>query len=146
MAGRIVLVMYCLGLGSSLLAKRAVPDAEVKYPPCDHVDVLELNHYYDEKGQHNFSQLIGWTWSESKTEHASQYHVAWWMLWKSVDQARPARDYRRGGHVLIVRRGEELRCIRAKSFYESWTQYDPEVLDRQQFPQSQRVGLLKLSK
>ena len=73
----------------------------------------------------------------------SQYRVSWWVLWPAVGKARPYRDFRSGDWVLVASHAGTLRTVRATSFIESWTQYDPELNDRSRHPAHNRVGLAK---
>lgn len=102
----------------------------------DRADVTELNHYYDEQGKLVFDQLVFWdgngeydrcfAWRFTKDRHVKRW-----------------RDYQRGGYVTIMQDGNELRIIRSISSPTSWTQFDPEVHDRQYLPQSKRRGLIR---
>jgi hypothetical protein len=102
----------------------------------DAADVIELNHFYDTDGRQVFDQVIFWQW------HADEgaYHVRAWRLWKQAAQT-PWRDRLHGGYVTAWYDGERLRVVRATSLRETWTQFDPELDDRQLFPAHERRGL-----
>ena len=67
-------------------------------------------------------------------------HVFAWRLCKSPAQI-PVRDWSRSGYSATWLDGERFRQVRALSFRETWTQYDPEVEDRLFVPPDQRRGL-----
>ena len=102
----------------------------------DAVDVIEVNHFYDDCGRHVFDQQIFWDWS------GTRYQVVAWRLIKSPEML-PHRDWKRGGYVAMWRDNETLREVRAPAIRETWTQYDPELAERQVLPQEQRRHLTK---
>lgn len=104
---------------------------------ADSVDVIEVNHYYDHHGQLVFDQVIFWRWLTGDQER----HVVAWRMLKHTHQT-PRRDWRRGGYFMIWVDHEMLRRVGAKVLQETWTQYDPEVQDRQCVPLHRRRGLL----
>ena len=101
----------------------------------DRVDIIEVNHFYDEAGRPVFDQVIFWHWHDDGSQH-----VRAWRLWKTPSQ-NPWRDRRYGGWVSIWLDGDRLRSIRGQSLRETWTQHDPELDDRQFFPAHLRRGL-----
>jgi hypothetical protein len=104
----------------------------------DRVDLIEVNHYYDEQGRHVFDQTIFYDWSAEQ----SRYNVRAFRMLKSPGQM-PHRDWRGGGYVAIWHDGSVLRKVEASTFRESWTQYDPELVERDYLPKDQRRELLK---
>jgi hypothetical protein len=95
-------------------------------------DQIEVNHFYDERGQHVLDQLIFRAWRGSALE------IVDWRLLKN-DAMQP-----RGRRVVWVEPcGEQLvlRDVRGKSVIETWTQLDPEVIERDLLPKEQRRGL-----
>ena len=105
---------------------------------CDHVDLVEVNHFYDEHGKRVFDQVIFYDWSPSN----SRYQVRAWRLLKSQNQY-PVRDWDRGDWSAVWHDGEVLREVRAASFRETWTQYDPELVERDYLPKDKRRELAK---
>jgi hypothetical protein len=97
------------------------------------VDVIELNHVYDHRCEIRFHQLIYWRWHVSDRK----YHVAHWRM---VDE-----------HYYVAMNGIGWRdsyqmpdfgqryTVDANSYRETWTQYDREVLDHQEWPVDRRV-------
>jgi hypothetical protein len=104
---------------------------------ADEVDLVEVNHFYNAEGSHVFDQVIFWQWFDD----VSEFRVIAWRFHKSPHQT-PYRDWRRGGYESVWHDGHVLRQVRAAFLRETWTQYDPEVHDRQFLPQEQRRGLI----
>lgn len=107
-------------------------------PITDHADVIEVNHFYDERGKLVFDQIIFWRWCDVRCEH----HVMAWRFLKKKEQI-PRRDLYRRGFVTVWHDSGTLRRVRSPSLLETWTQFDPEVHDRQFLPQDRRRGLGK---
>jgi hypothetical protein len=102
----------------------------------DEVDLIEVNHFYDEQGRHVFDQIIFYDWCGIQCRH----NVRAWRLLKSPSQ-RPHRDWDAGGHVAVWHDGNFLRRVRSHAVRESWTQYDPELVERDFVPKEQRPDL-----
>lgn len=109
------------------------PVDAVRYEP---VDLIEVNHFYDEQGRLVFDQIIFYDWSP----RASHYMVRAWRLVKSPAQL-PQQDFRAGGYTAVWHDGEVLRHVRAESKRETWTQYDPELVEREFLPKERRKEL-----
>ena len=102
----------------------------------DSVDLVEVNHYHDARGEPVFDQLIFYDWSRQKR----RFQVRAWRLIKSENQL-PRRDHR-DGHWLVRWHDEGLlREVTAESHRETWTRYDPELVERDFLPQEQRLEL-----
>ncbi len=107
----------------------------------DQVDLVEINHYYDEQGRLVFDQLIYYEWCPVQC----RFNVRDWRLLKSPTQ-KPHRDWQRGGYVATWHDAGVLRRVHADQLNESWTQYDPELVERAYLPRDKRKELTKLSK
>ena len=105
----------------------------------DRVDLVELNHLYDEQGKHVFDQIIFYDWSA----RSGRYNVCAWRLLKHPHQV-PHWDSKTGRYVALWRDGRLLRKVQAKTMRESWTQHDPELIERAFLPKEQRRELQKL--
>lgn len=105
---------------------------------ADRVDLIELNHFYDEQGREVFDQMIFWEWDGDR----SRFHAIDFRLVKSPRQV-PAFDFETRCWVSIWPDGDLLRKVRAGSFRETWTQYDPELYDRKFVPKDLRRGLAR---
>jgi hypothetical protein len=106
----------------------------------DRVDLIEVNHFYNERGSLVFDQIIFYDWSAAE----GRFHVRAWRLVKCPAQI-PHRDGQRGEYVAVWSDGEVLRRVRSDSFRESWTQYDPELLEREYLPKEHRRELNRIS-
>ena len=104
------------------------------------VDLIELNHFYDEHGRLVFDQVIFYDWSLAE----SRYNVRAWRLVKNPSQL-PQRDWSGGGYSAMWQDGEQIRHIRSKSIRETWTQYDPELVEREYLPKEKRKELRTVS-
>lgn len=104
------------------------------------VDLIEINHCYDEKGQLVFDQLLFYDWCPAR----ARYDVRDWRLLRSATQV-PKRDPHTGLHVVIWRDGQTLRKVHAETVRESWTQYDPEIVEQQHLAKEHRRAFVKVS-
>jgi len=102
----------------------------------DTVDLVEVNHYHDARGEHVFDQLIFYDWSRQKR----RFQVRAWRLIKSESQV-PQRDYRLGNWLVRWHDDGILREVTATSRRETWTQFDPELIERENLPQEHRLDL-----
>lgn len=106
----------------------------------DKVDLIEVNHCYDENGQLVFDQLLFYDWSP----HKARYDVRDWRLIKSAVQI-PRRNHETGGYVVLWRDGTTMRRIRAETVRETWTQHDPEITEQQFLAKSLRRPFVRVS-
>lgn len=97
------------------------------------VDIVEVNHFYNDEGRPVWCQAIFWEWEPVDSE----YHARDWVF---VDQ-KPFADVKRrpdGGAVVYVPSevpgGQVVREIRGRLYRESWTQFDREAADRYRSP------------
>ncbi len=77
------------------------------------VDLIEINHCYDENGQLVFDQLLYYDWCPSQ----NRYNVRDWRLLKSRIQL-PRRNAETGHYVAIWRDGPNIRKVYAKTVRE----------------------------
>lgn len=105
----------------------------------DHVDLVEVNHYHDDSGRHVFDQLIFYDWSTSR----NRFEVRAWRLIKQPNQL-PQRDHGENLWRVIWHDGGVLRTVEADAYRETWTQYDPELVNREYLPQELRKELTKV--
>ncbi len=106
----------------------------------ERVDLVELNHCFDEYGRPAIDQLIFYDWCTTQC----RFQVRAWRLLKTPAQL-PRPDVA-GGYVIRWQDGPVLRQIYAKQFRETWTQYDPELTEREFLPKDKRRDLRKLAK
>ena len=96
----------------------------------DRCDLLELNHHYDDDGEHVFTQLIFWQWSHNRFE------VVAWQFKKDAQIYRVGRRWR-----CVWQNNGVTRVVTAAAYSETWTQHDPEVDARAVLPVCERRGL-----
>lgn len=119
------------------------------------VDIVELNHFYDEHGRLVFDQVIFYDWDAERPQ------IREWRLAKDHG-SMPARDWFRkfesqssillsgepaageGSWVCRWQDGGALRAVYATSYKETWTQYDPELVEREILPKEKRRALKSL--
>ncbi|MCA9154400.1 MAG: hypothetical protein R3C99_08655 [Pirellulaceae bacterium] len=106
----------------------------------DRVDMVEVNHFYDEHGRPVFDQVIFYDWCPVQ----SRYNVRAWRLLKTPAQV-PYRSRQQDGFVAVWYDGDTLRKVKANAMRESWTQHDPELVEREYLPKEQRRELCKLN-
>jgi hypothetical protein len=104
----------------------------------DEVDLIEVNHFHDEHGRLVFDQVIFYDWSTVDC----RYQVCAWRLLKTPAQI-PYRHWSREGFVTTWHDGDVLRRVCGKSFRETWTQFDPELVERDFLPKDRRRELRK---
>lgn len=102
----------------------------------ERVDLIELNHFIDEDGREVFRQVIFYEWSEPQR----RFHVRAWRLVKSEDQI-PKRRWNPRRVECTWHDDGYLRQVWAPNLRETWTQRDPERVNRQYLPEDQRVPL-----
>ena len=100
------------------------------------VDLIEVNHFYDEHGRLVFDQVIFYDWSKDD----ARFMVRAWRLVKNPAQL-PERDWKDGGYMAVWQDGEVLRHVHGQSMRETWTQYDPELVEREYLPKERRKEL-----
>ena len=133
------MILFTTTIGAIVIACGIAPHEDVAR---ETVDLIEVNHFYDEQGRLVFDQLIFYDWS---AEH-SRYMVRAWRLVKSSSQL-PQQNFPGGGYTSVWHDGELLRSVQAQSMRESWTQYDPELVEREYLPKERRKELrTKLAK
>ena len=120
-------------IGAIIVAFGIAPQEDVAR---ESVDLIELNHFYDEHGRLVFDQVIFYDWSAAD----ARYNVRAWRLVKNPAQL-PQRDWTGGGYTALWQDGEQIRHIYSKSIRETWTQYDPELVEREYLPKEKRKEL-----
>lgn len=112
------------------------------------VDLIELNHFYDEHGRLVFDQVIFYDWSSSE----ARYNVRAWRLVKNPNQL-PVQEWIKDAitgtskrtYVCTWQDGEQARQIHSPATRETWTQYDPELVEREYLPKEKRKELRTVS-
>lgn len=99
----------------------------------EHVDMIELNHYYDSAGRLVYDQVIAWEHSPE----TGRFNV---RAWRMAETDYPIRI---NG---IVRFAKSDVLIHSRLYRESWTQHDPERENGKRFCNCDRIDLVKGAK
>lgn len=135
-AAVIVACLLCLAFCAGA-AFATLPTHEVIV--TDRVDLVEVNHFHDGQAKLLFSQLLFWQWHERD----GKFHIVDWRLVKS-EAMEPRRDYARRRYVATIPAGQfsDRTCeVWADDYRETWTQVDPELIDRESWPIEKRRKL-----
>ncbi len=100
------------------------------------VDLIELNHFVDEDGREVFQQVIFYDWSRMHR----RFHVRAWRLVKHESQI-PKRHWNPSRYECTWHDDGVLREVWAPKLRETWSQTDPERVNRSFLPEDQRVPL-----
>lgn len=113
--------------------------AEIK----QRVDLIELNHFYDCHGQHQFDQVIFYEWSPDYL----RFHVIAWSLVEGDLKRLPRRMPGSGQYQVVWfdRDAKLHREVRAGLYRETWTQSDPERTNKQWIEEKDRLCLVKIA-
>lgn len=105
------------------------------------VDLIELNHFYDDQGKHAYDQVIFYEWSPDYR----RYHVVAWCLVENNLARMPTRDHDRDAYVVrwYDRDVRMHRSVWGRLFRETWTQTDPERANKKLMEEKYRVSLLR---
>lgn len=108
----------------------------------DRVDLTEINHYHDDRGRPVFDQIIYYRFDAKE----SRYQVIDWRLLKQKDQLPLAHTSADGMPTYIaIWTDFKERDVRRKIFStlvrEIWTDYDPELLEREFLAENKREKL-----
>lgn len=102
----------------------------------DRVDLIEVNHLYDQQGRHVIDQLIFYDWDSA----ARRFQVRAWRLLQS-DEQHPRKSWAKEDFVTTWRDQNIIRRVHAVQIRETWTTHDPEVREREMYPMEQRLDL-----
>ena len=91
-------------------------------------DCVELNHLHDAEGRHVFTQ---WIWWDYKAD--GRHEVVGWRLDKGQMRGTPCE--------FVFHDGDVMRRVRTKYYMESFTQHDPELVNRDLLPKEMRREL-----
>lgn len=110
---------------------KTVPGLEIET-----VDLIELNHFMDDDGREVFRQTIFYDWSKNDR----RFHVRGWRLVKE-DSQLPMRRWNPSHYECRWHDNASRRQVNALQLRETWTQQDPERVNRALLPEDQRVPL-----
>jgi hypothetical protein len=124
---------------TTLLILAALALSPIEDVPRDRCDLIEINHFMDERWREVFVQQVFYDWAP----YHSQYIVRAWRLAKRAEQY-PAWDFARAAYVVTWHDGDTLRQVQAPLFRVSQGQQDPELIDRNTLPKDHRRELSRL--
>ena len=104
----------------------------------DSVDLIEVNHHFDEHRRLVMEQVVFYKWCPLK----SRYRVCDWRPLKSQQQM-PRKNFPRNIYEANWKDGRHFRHVTAPQFRETWTAYDPELTDSLKAPKQYRQVLTK---
>ena len=116
-----------------LLLFAIVPNDHVLH---DNFDKVEVNHFYDDQGRHVFDQVLWYDWEKIYNRHT----VHAWRLVKLPGQI-PTLNRDTDLYESLFDDHDNLRKVTAKYMVETWTQFDPELIDREFLPKERRREL-----
>lgn len=120
-----------------LLALATIPFSEIDIVK-DRVETIEVNHVYDARGNHVFDQTIFWETRIFRGKTVKTIKA--WRLIKEQSQI-PIKDHKTGEYKTFWKDGGVMREVVSDTFRESWTQYDPELFERENVPRHLRTEL-----
>ena len=109
----------------------------------ERVDLIELNHFYDDQGKHAYDQVIFYEWSPDYR----RFHVIAWSLIEDDMSRVPFQQP--GSREYAVnwfdRDSKVEREVRSKLFRETWSQVDPERANKRLIEEKHRISLLRVA-
>lgn len=108
----------------------------------ERVDLIEFNHFYDDLGRHAYDQVIFFEWSDEYL----RYDVIAWCLVENDDGRLPVKTPSGGEYVVrwFDRDAKVQREVRSRLFRETWTQFDPERLNKRLLEEKYRLSLSRV--
>tara|TARA_R110002020_G_scaffold4255_7_gene18935 strand:- start:1234 stop:1608 length:375 start_codon:yes stop_codon:yes gene_type:complete len=110
-------------------------------PVVDEVDLVEVNHVYNDQGKHRFTQLIFYNYQRGYDADVQKrrlrYQVVDWRILKGRLPMPKGKKY----ETIFLDYGKIMRCVIARQYRETWTQYDVEQDERRHLPDRIRKGL-----
>ncbi len=109
----------------------------------EYVDLIELNHFYDYQGRHVYDQVIFYELSPE----TGRFQVRAWCLIEDRDtlSRRPVKNVEtQRYHVDWFDNDQRLlRKITSRLYRESWTQIDPERVNKKILEERSRLALVQ---
>jgi hypothetical protein len=132
--------IHCFSLPVMLYASGPTPHASGQLQ--ERVDLIELNHFYDDLGRHAYDQVIFYEWSPDYR----RFHVIAWSLIEGDLQRMPAKVPGSDEYAVhwFDRDAKIKREVRSKLYRETWSQVDPERANKKLIDEKYRLSLLRL--
>lgn len=106
----------------------------------ERVDIMEINHYYDEDTKKlQFTQVIFW---EIHKPTQQKVVVKWYLLNDLHQRPRLVPGTREYVVTWIDEKDRRIRKFYTNILTETWTTYDPERENKKILPEKDRLGIL----
>lgn len=119
-----------------------VCDTRTPWSLDDEVDLIELNHFHDDLGRHVYDQVIFYEWAADVRE----FHVRAWCLVDMKDPGQERPWYSEQTQQWIIRWLDKdhrvLREVTSLHYRETWTQEDPERVNKKKLDERLRFTLM----
>jgi len=129
--------MPSLAAAVAALALLAGPQVAPVAESTHRVDIVEVNAFYDGEGRLVFNQAIFWVWMNDG------HRVAAWSLKPAATEPRRTPG---GKWVVYFEDSGHTYTVFADSFRRTFTQDDPELIDREFLPAEHRPNFIEDSR
>lgn len=108
----------------------------------ERVDLIELNHFYDELGRNMYDQVIFYEWSPDYR----RFHVIAWCLVENDLSRMPTKVPGSDDYVVRWhdRDAKTRREVRASLYRETWSRVDPERANKKLLDEKLRTSLIRV--
>jgi hypothetical protein len=108
----------------------------------ERVDLIELNHFYDELGRNMYDQVIFYEWSPDYR----RFHVIAWCLVENDLSRMPTKVAGSDDYVVRWhdRDAKTRREVRASLYRETWSRIDPERANKKLLDEKLRTSLIRV--
>lgn len=131
-------------LASILFALVSVP-ISLPDQATEHVDLIELNHFYDRAGRPVYDQVIFY----ERAPETGRFQIRAWCLVEDREllNRRPVKNEETGIYQVDWFDTDQRlrRKITSRLYRESWTQVDPERVNKRVHDERLRISLIKRS-
>ena len=128
----VTLAVLTIGTGNAAVVTSFESEAATRAD----VDMVELNHFLDDHGREVFRQVVFYDWSDKNR----QLEVRAWRLIKHPSQL-PRKKHRGDGYIVRWQDKFILREVHARTMRETFSQEDPERVNRAVLPENERRPL-----
>lgn len=109
----------------------------------ERVDLIELNHFYDDLGRHVYDQVIFYEWASDSKD----FQVRAWCLVdpKEYPNCNPWHTHHDDSwHVRWYDKDNRMiRHVDSEFYRETWTQTDPERASKRKLDEKLRTALVQ---
>ena len=109
----------------------------------EHVDLIELNHFYDQQGRLVYDQVIFY----ARAPETGRFQVRAWCLVEDREylNRRPVKNYETQIYQVDWYDSDQrlLRKISSRLYRESWSQVDPERANKRFHDERLRISMVQ---